>query len=127
MLYLLDASTFCRETATIWQFIGWILFVFKIVIPVLLILFGMMDLGKAVVSSDEKAIKSATTSLVKRAIAAVVIFFIPTMVSAIFGIVSGFSGSVKEQYNICANCVTHPGNCDTSGDVGNTENTANIK
>ena len=127
MLYLLDALSFCNETATIWQFIGWVLFVFKIVIPLLLILFGMIDLGKAVVSSDEKAIKSATSSLVKRAIAAVVIFFIPTIVSAIFGIVSGFSGSVKDQYNICASCVTHPSSCNTSGDVGATENTANLK
>ncbi len=127
MLYLLDASTFCRETATIWQFIGWILFVFKIVIPLLLILFGMIDLGKAVVSSDEKAIKSATSSLVKRAIAAVVIFFIPTIVSAIFGIVTGFSGKVKEQYKVCANCVTKPGSCNLSEDPGAGENTANIK
>ena len=78
----------------------------------------MIDLGKAVVSNDEKAIKSATGSLVKRAIAAVVIFFIPTMVGAIFNIVSGF-GDVKDSYKDCAKCVTHPGSCDTSGDVGN--------
>ena len=58
MLYLLDASTFCRDTATIWQFIGWILFVFKIVIPLLLILFGMIDLGKKV----EKNIRKNTVN-----------------------------------------------------------------
>ena len=127
MLYLLDASTFCQETATVWQFIGWILFVFKIVIPILLILFGMIDLGKAVVSSDEKAIKTATTTLVKRAIAAVVIFFIPTIVSAIFGIVTGFTGKVKEQYGRCATCVTKPGSCDLSEDPGAGENVAEIK
>ena len=126
-MLILDASTFCQETATIWQFIGWVLFVFKIVIPLLLILFGMIDLGKAVVSSDEKAIKSATSSLVKRAIAAVVIFFIPTIVSAIFGIVTGFQGKVKDQYKVCANCVTKPGSCNLSSDPGAGENVANIK
>ena len=125
-MFLLDALSFCQQSATVWQFIGWVLFVFKIVIPLLLILFGMIDLGKAVVSSDEKAIKSATSSLVKRAIAAVVIFFIPTIVSTIFTIVSGFSGDVKKQYDVCANCVTHPAKCDTSADVGATENTANM-
>lgn len=108
MFYLLANPNFCGETANIWQFLGWVLFVFKIVIPLLLILFGMIDLGKAVVSSDDKAIKSATTSLVKRAVAAVVIFFIPTIVAAIFNIVSGF-GDVKEQYKVCANCIAHPG------------------
>ena len=119
MLYILDALKFCRNTATIWQFIGWILFVFKVVVPLLLILFGMIDLGKAVVSNDEKAIKSSTTSLIKRAIAAVVIFFLPTLVGAIFTIVSQFTGEVENQYDQCASCVTNPSKCDTSEDKGN--------
>ena len=50
----------------------------------------MIDLGKAVVASDEKAIKTATNSIIKRLIAAVVIFFIPTMVAAIFSLISDF-------------------------------------
>ena len=121
-MFILDASTFCQETATIWQFIGWVLFVFKIVIPLLLILFGMIDLGKAVVASDKDAIKNATSSLVKRAIAAIVIFFLPTIIAAIFGIVTGFQGKVKDQYDICAKCISRPydsASCDTSQDPGN--------
>ena len=118
MLNILDALHFCQNTATIWQFIGWILFVFKVVVPILLILFGMIDLGKAVVSNDEKAIKSATSSLIKRAIAAVVLFFLPTLVSAIFTIVAQFTGAVETQYKICKNCVVNPGKCDTSADLG---------
>lgn len=109
MLYILDPN-FCGETAAVWQFIGWVFFVFKIVVPILLILFGMIDLGKAVVASDDKAIKSATSSLVKRAIAGVIIFFLPVIVGFIFSIVTGFS-EVKEQYDICRNCIVHPGNC----------------
>ena len=126
-MFILDATNFCTETATIWQFIGWVLFVFKIVIPLLLILFGMIDLGKAVVASDKDAIKNSTTSLIKRAIAAIVIFFLPTIISAVFGIVSGFSGDVKGEYNKCAKCISDPKNCDTSGDVGKSGTVPTVK
>lgn len=58
----------------------------QIGIPILLIIMGSIDLGKAVLSSDDKEIKSATSKLVKRAIAAVAIFFIVTIVSLIMGL-----------------------------------------
>lgn len=95
------------DASEIWQFIGFVLYVFKIAIPLLLIIFGMIDLGKAVIASDDKEIKNATTKLMKRAIAAVVIFFIPTLVGFIFSIVGGFS-DVKNTYNYCKECIVNP-------------------
>ena len=104
-MLLADVTAFCTETAEIWQFIGYVFFIFKIAIPILLIIFGMIDLGKAVVSNDDKEIKNATTKLAKRAVAAVVIFFIPTLVGFIFSIVAG---DVKNTYEKCKNCVVNP-------------------
>lgn len=101
---------FCTESAPLWKLIGRVLLVFKIVIPLLLIIFGMIDLGKAVIASDEKAIKAATNSIVRRLIAAVVIFFIPTIVGAIFGLVDDFkNNSESEGYSVCKACITSPG------------------
>ncbi|MDD6878625.1 MAG: hypothetical protein PUD59_00120 [bacterium] len=54
-------------------------------IPILLILMGTLDLGKAVVSNDEKEIKGATSKLIKRAIMAVAVFFVTTLVYAVLG------------------------------------------
>jgi len=62
--------------------------IIQIGIPILLIIFGSIDLGKAVMSSDDKEIKGATGKLIKRAIAAVVIFFIPFIVNLIMGLIS---------------------------------------
>lgn len=107
MLLLADPTAFCKDTAAIWEFIGYVLFIFKIAIPLLLILFGMIDLGKAVIASDDKQIKTATSSLVKRAVAGVVIFLLPLIVSFIFSIVNGFS-AVKDTYETCKNCVVSP-------------------
>ena len=106
---------FCRDTANIWQIVGYVLLIFKIVIPLILILFGMIDLGKAVIGSKEDDTKKAINSLVRRVIAAVVIFFIPTLISFVIGIVGGWKNNneVKEQYNICRKCITNPNS--TSG------------
>lgn len=112
---LLLEKNFCQTSAGLWQLVGKVLLVFKIVIPLLLIIFGMIDLGKAVVASDEKAIKTATNSIIKRLIAAVVIFFIPTMVAAIFSLISDFKDEKEyEGYSVCSACINRP-----NGDVCN--------
>lgn len=61
-------------------------------IPILLILFGSIDLGKAVMSQDDKEIKGATSKLIKRAIAAAVVFFIPFIVNLVMTLI-GTAGS----------------------------------
>ncbi len=108
-LFIGDVTSFCADTANIWQIVGYVLLVFKIVIPILLIIFGMMDLGKAVIGSKDDDIKKAVKSLAMRAVAAVVIFFIPTLVSMILGLVSNFNDSgAKANFDNCRACITNP-------------------
>lgn len=61
--------------------------IIKIFIPIILLIMGVVDLSKAVLASDDKEVKAATGKLVKRAIAAVAIFFAVTLVDAIMGLV----------------------------------------
>lgn len=105
---------FCQSSANIWQTVGYILMVFKIVIPILLIVFGMIDLGRAVIASKDDEIKKATKSLLMRSIAAIVIFLIPTLVGVIMGIVGSF-GDVKEDFDICKKCISNPIDEDCNG------------
>lgn len=107
---LITAAAFCSETKDIWQVVGMFLLVFKIVIPLLLIIFGMIDLGKAVISSDEKAVNKAATSLLKRVIAGVCIFFVPTLVSVIFNMVGSFNKELNDDFKVCAGCISSPNN-----------------
>lgn len=107
------SSGFCRESAGMWQVVGWILLVFKIVIPIMLIILGMIDLGKAVVASKDDEIKKSIKSLAMRAIAAVVIFFIPTLITIVMGLVSNFASSgAKADYEVCRKCITNPSKCE---------------
>lgn len=52
----------------------------KILVPILLILLGVLDFGKAVIASKEDQMKKAQETFVKRIIAAVAIFFIPLFI-----------------------------------------------
>ena len=59
-----------------------------IVVPIALIVYGTIDLGKAVIASEEKEVKAAQSRLIKRIIYAILIFFVPLLVGVIMGIVA---------------------------------------
>ena len=78
----------------------------QIGIPILLIVFGTIDLGKAVISSDEKEVKQAQSRLIKRCIYAVAIFFITTLVSLLMSLVTtgAEAGDGEADTTSWANC-----------------------
>lgn len=59
-----------------------------IIIPVALIIYGTIDLGKAVIASDEKEVKAAQSRLIKRIIYAALIFFVPMLIGVVMNLVS---------------------------------------
>lgn len=72
--------------------------IIQIGIPILLIIFGMLDLGKAVVAGKEDEIKKNQQLLVKRAISAVAVFFVTTLVTLVFGIFASSGTSNENTY-----------------------------
>lgn len=76
----------------------------QIGIPIALLIFGTIDLGKAVISSDEKEVKQAQGRLIKRCIYAVVIFFMVTLVSIVMGLVATANDSNVKNSNSWAKC-----------------------
>lgn len=69
--------------------ISMIINILKIAIPILVILFGLIDLGKAVMSAKEDDIKKNQGLLIKRIIVAVFVFFVVAIVQFVVGIVAG--------------------------------------
>lgn len=81
---------YCNDLAPLIRLIKYGLIpIFQLGIPLLLIVFGMIDLGKAVIASKEDEIKKAQGMLVKRAIYAVAVFFVVVIVTVVFSIVAG--------------------------------------
>lgn len=58
--------------------------IIKIIVPIILIIMGMLDFSKAVVSNDEKSMKEAQNKFIKRIIAAVTIFLVVAITQFVF-------------------------------------------
>lgn len=61
----------------------------QVAVPILLILWGMLDLGKAVMAQKEDEIKKGQQTFIKRLVAAAIVFFIITIVRLVVGLVAG--------------------------------------
>lgn len=109
MLLGAGSASFCADTHEILGLVGWALTIFKIVIPLIIIALGLLDLGKAAVSSKPEEIKKSATGLMWRVVGGVIIFFIPTIVMLVFGFVGKFGDAQKQvDWNICYKCITAP-------------------
>lgn len=78
-----------------------IITIIKIAVPVLLVIFGMLDLVKGIIASKEDEIKKGQQIFIKRLIVAVIIFFVTTIVQLIISFATD-----ENDNNImsCANC-----------------------
>ena len=92
----------CSDLEPLIKFLKSVLSIIQWGVPILLILMGSIDLGKAVLASDDKEIKGATSKLIKRAIAAVAIFFIPMIVNMLVGMVAS-AGAEEGSFVTCWN------------------------
>jgi len=78
----------CGELETIIRLVKLVFRLFQFGIPILLLLFGAIDLGKAVIASKEDEQKKAQSMLLKRAVYAILVFFLFTIVSLVMGLVT---------------------------------------
>ena len=76
-----------------------------IAVPILLVIFGMIDLLKGVSAQKEDEIKKGQQTFFKRVIAAVIVFFVIAIVKAVVSAVSGNSEIMD-----CANCFINGSN-----------------
>ena len=102
------SAGFCSQTIGVWQAVGYFLLMFKIALPIILIVIGVITFGKAVISDDDKEIKKGYTSLLKKLIICIVVFFLPQIVTTIFNIVVDDFKNIKDDYNVCKACITSP-------------------
>ena len=85
-----------------------IVVIIKIVVPILLIIFGSLDFLKAVTASKEDEIKKGQQTFIKRAIAAVLVFFIVQIVQLIVRFAAGNNTNVTN----CLSCfINNDNNC----------------
>ena len=115
LMFMLDsAADFCVQTKNIWILIGKVIRIVLIVIPIIIVLLGTFDLGKAVMAGEDKEIKEAQKMFVKRLVYGVIIFFIPYIIAGVYSLFNGMStdgGDTNEGTNTCWKCAINGGKC----------------
>lgn len=82
-------------------FIHNIITIIKIFIPIMLIILGMIDFAKAIVTNDEKVMNNSKNTFIKRIIAAISVFLIIAITQFIF---SAIGGNDANNMISCINC-----------------------
>ena len=96
-------------TLKVFQVIGYILYIIKILVPVIIIILGSIEFGKAAISKDEKSIMVAANNLINKFIIGVLIFMIPTLLDASLNLVEG-TKEATQTYETCTTCLFSPFN-----------------
>lgn len=119
VLFILSdvTDTFCKDTYQIWRLVGRIIKIIQLVIPALLVLWGLLDLGKATLSGDEKERKEALSTLLKRFLYGLAVFFVIAIVKGVVHVVNKDDEGIK---STCWSCVEKPDDTNKcKGDDGN--------
>ena len=105
----MEATTFCSNEGvlTIFKILGFAVTALKIAIPIILIVLGMLDMGKAVTAGKDDEIKKQLVVFLKRAIAAIAVFFVPSIVGLLMQIVNTqLTDSDACGYSQCVDALT---------------------
>jgi len=100
-LFQIGASDACGGLLPIVKVLRKVIWLIQLIIPIGLIIYGTIDLGKAVIASDEKEVKSAQSRLIKRIIYAAIIFFVPMLVGVVMDLVSAGGEGDTSSWSNC--------------------------
>lgn len=98
--YMCGGGTLEGFTGLIPYVTSTVILIIQIAVPVLLIIWGMLDLGKAVIAQKEDEIKKGQATFFKRLIAAILVFFVITIVKLVVSFASSNDGNLAN----CLNC-----------------------
>ena len=100
---ILETTDICSKLdLELVTFVSNIITIIKILVPVILVVFGMLDLGKGVIAGKEDEIKKGQRNFIKRLIAGVIVFFIVSITQLTMAVIDRESDG--EIWN-CANLI----------------------
>lgn len=112
---IIDYNNVCANSSisSVMMIIGYMLEIVKWLVPLIIIILGMIDFGKAVISSNEDAIKGSTSIFIRRIIAGISIFFIITIVDVFSDIL--LETDIKTgKFASCTECMLDPMECSSN-------------
>ena len=94
------------------RIVGYAIFAVKIIVPIVLIIYGTIDVSKAVINGADSLQKNLV-QFAKRSIAAILVFMAPGIINGIFNlIIDGYEDSTGSEYKMCFTCLFNPNDCE---------------
>src|SRR5574344_785362 len=78
--------------------------IIQIGVPILLIIWGMLDLGKAVMAQKEDEIKKGQQTFIKRIVAAAIVFLVVVIVKLLVGLVADGGNNISSCIDSILSC-----------------------
>ena len=100
------AQNFCSDIIKTLRLVSISVMIVRICVPIFIIVMGTMDIYNTVSSGKNDDLKKNLTTLGKRMIIGLIVFFIPTIVRLV---VNGLGGN-DSNYQVCVNCIDNPKN-----------------
>ena len=80
-----------------------IILAIQIAVPVLLVIFGMLDLAKSIIAQKEDEIKKGRQTFIKRLLSAAIVFFVIAVVKFLIGFVADNGEGIMASANCFLN------------------------
>lgn len=103
-----DFTGNCADFARTIRMGGYLIFLVKIILPFIIIVKASMNLFSLVTNGSPEEFKKQTMSFAYSCAAAIIIFFVPTIVDTLFGFVNKYSTGKNADTEICVACVFDP-------------------
>ena len=119
----LNYDNFCANEGVkdVFRIIGYLVAIARYLVPLLIIVLGLVDFGKAATTNDDKALNKAVNAFSRRIIAGIIVFFVPSIIYAFMNIVGNVidnTGDLLNENNQtfggCTKCIFKVGECDGS-------------
>ena len=100
-----------QNIMTALRVVGYVLFIAKIAIPLIIIVVATFDLFKSVIDKDEKSLGKQAKIVLMRIVAGVFVFFLPSLVYALFNLSEDLKIVEDAKYQGCVTCLLKPTDC----------------
>ena len=107
-----ENPNYCTGLRSTFVFIGHLIRLAKILIPIIVIIFGTLDFFKAVTGAKDDDIKKSFKAIMVRIAAGVLIFLLPGLVQFFFNMLNEWS-NYKVDVCCCTECLLNS-SCDTN-------------
>ncbi len=97
---------FCENTVKAWKIVGTLVYIVKVMVPIIIIITGIMPFITAITKGTSEELFAAAKKLFFKIIAGLIVFITPGLITSLIDMLNGKDPSTSIE--ICTSCVNDP-------------------